>query len=57
METYVVAKVYLLLGGYHTTIKSLPADLFHHEIRPWKTFKQESLFCGTNIAFAAVVCC
>ena len=28
------AKVYSLLGGYHTAIKSPPTDLFRREIRP-----------------------
>jgi len=42
-----VAKTYLLLGGYCTTIKSLLADLSRQVIRPGETFQQKTLFHGS----------
>jgi len=38
-----VAKTYSLLGGYHTTVKSLPVDLFRHVVRPRETFQRETI--------------
>jgi len=40
-------KTYSLLGGYLTTIKSPPADLFCHIICPRETFQWETSFHGT----------
>jgi len=58
---YAVAKN-IIFGGYHTTVKLPPADLFRHVIRPGKTFQRERDFiswhhgCLAAMAEYATIC-